>query len=69
VKITLSLRRNLLHRRNFRAVKARNGDVHNSHYTPYLPTIRNAYIFNYNLWAERLWEFLWQQKQIISTAV
>ena len=28
-----------MHHRNFRAVSARNGDVHNFHYTPYLPTI------------------------------
>ncbi len=41
---------------NFRAQKARNGDVHNFHYTPYLPTKRRVYIFNYILWAERLWK-------------
>ncbi len=43
MKITLSLRRNLLHRR-FSCQKARSGYVHNFHYTPYLPTIRNVYI-------------------------
>ena len=40
----------------FRVVQTRNGDVLNSHYTPYLPTIRSVYIFNYYLWAERLWK-------------
>ncbi len=29
---------------NFRSKKARNGYVHNFHYTPYLPT-ESAYIF------------------------
>ena len=39
---------------NFRAFQARNGDVRNFHYTPYLPTIICACVVNYYLWAERL---------------
>ena len=42
---------------NIRALTARNGDVHNFHYTPYLPTKRCIHFQNYYLWAERLWKF------------
>jgi len=30
---------------SFYALQAQNGDVHNFHYTPYLPTMRSVYIF------------------------
>ncbi len=33
-------------------------DVHNFHYTPYLPTVRCVCIFNHYLWAERLWKLI-----------
>ncbi len=42
-----------------RRTRCENGDVHNFHYTPYLPTKKSVYIFNYYLWAERLWKLLW----------
>ncbi len=38
-KFKLSLRRNLLRRRNFRSAE-RNGDAHKFHFTPYPPTVR-----------------------------
>ena len=53
------LRRILLSVRYIRPREGEYAHGHNFHYTPCQSTGKTIYIFNYYLWTERLWKFLW----------